>query len=113
MAGDPQLDWGLLASLDLSRAAWMPTDLVRSWQIAQNSLDLVVQPIERFELAGTLNGHPGHVRSDEAKRPFGAIFALAIASQTATEPLRSLSLHTAAAALLAWARVYSPTGHPI
>jgi len=91
----------------------MPTDLVRSWSVAQESLGLVVRPIERFELAGTLNGHPGHVRSDEAKRPFGAIFALAVASRTAAEPLRSESQRAAAAALLAWARVYPPTGNPI
>jgi hypothetical protein len=91
----------------------MPTDLVRSWQIAQQSVHLVVEPIDRFELAGTLNSHPGHIRSDEAKRPFGAIFALAVASCTAAEPLRSQSLRTAAAALLAWARVYPPTGNPV
>jgi hypothetical protein len=72
-----------------------------------------VHPIDRFELAGTLNGHPGHVRSDEAKRPFGAIFALAVASRTAAEPLRNDSLRTAAAALLAWARAYRPAGNPI
>ena len=65
------------------------------------------------ELAGTLNGHPGHVRSDQAKQPFGAIFALAVASQTAAEPLRGQSLRIAGAALLAWARVYQPTGNPI
>jgi len=113
VAGEPQLEWGRLAAFDLTRATRMPADLVRTWQLAQESLDLVVHPIERFELAGTLNGHPGHVRSDEAKRPFGPIFALAVASRTAAEPLRSLSLRTAAAALLAWAGVYRPTGNPI
>ena len=87
--------------------------LLRAWQVAQQSLGLVVRPIERFELAGTLNGHPGHVRSDEAKRPFGAIFSLAVASRTAAEPLRSGSLRTAAAALLAWAGIYRPAGNPI
>ncbi len=113
MTGDPQLEWGRLAAFDLSCATRMPTDLVRCWQVAQESLGLVVRPIERFELAGTLNGHPGHVRSDKAKQPFGAIFALAVASRTAAEPLRSDSLRTAAAALLAWERVYRPTGNPI
>jgi hypothetical protein len=113
VAGDPRLEWGLLARFDLTSATRFPVDLVRIWQVAQQSLGLVVQPIERFELAGTLNGHPGHVRSDLAKRPFGAIFALAVASQTAAEPLRSGSLRTAAAALLAWARVYPPSGNPI
>jgi hypothetical protein len=111
--GDPQLDWGLLAKFDLARATRMPGDLVRMWQLAQESLGLVVQPIERFELAGTLNGHPGHIRSDEAKRPFDAIFALAVASRTAAEPLRSESLRTASAALLAWAGVYRQTGNPV
>jgi hypothetical protein len=110
---DPQLDWGLLDSFDLITATRMPTDLVRAWQIAEQSVGLVVQPIEEFELAGTLNSHPGHIRSDEAKKPFGAIFALAVASRTAAEPLRTESLHTAAAALVAWARVYPPTGNPI
>jgi hypothetical protein len=113
VADGPQLEWGLLGSFDLIRAGRMPTDLVRSWQVAQQSVHLLVQPIERLELAGTLHSHPGHVRSDEAKRPFGAIFALAVASRTAAEPLRSESLATAAAALLAWARVYPPTGNPI
>jgi hypothetical protein len=113
VAGNPRLEWGQLARFDLAHATGMPSDLVRSWQIAQQSLGLVVRPIERFELAGTLNGHPGHVRSDEAKKPFGAIFALAVASQTAAEPLRSQSLRTAAAALLAWAQVYPPSGNPI
>lgn len=115
MAGEPEsrLEWGRLAAFDLTRAVRMPADLVRAWQVAQESLDLVVHPIERFELAGTLNGHPGHVRSDEAKRPFGPIFALAVASRTAAEPLRTLSLGTAAAALRAWAGVYRPSGNPI
>lgn len=113
MASDPQLNWGLLAAFDLTRATRVPSDLARTWQLAQQSLGIVVQPIERFELAGTLNGHPGHARSDEAKRPFGDILALAVASRTAAEPLRSESLQTAAAALLAWARVYPPTGNPI
>jgi hypothetical protein len=113
VATDPRLDWGLLARFDLTRSTRMPADLVRIWQVAQHSLGLVVQPIERFELAGTLNGHPGHIRSDEAKRPFGAIFALAVASRTAAEPLRTESLRTAAAALLAWAKVYQPTGNPV
>lgn len=110
---DPQLEWGLLGSFDLIRASQIPTDLVRSWQIAQHSVGLVVQPIDQFELAGTLNSHPGHIRSDAAKKPFGAIFALAVASRTAAEPLRTDSLHTAAAALLAWTQVYPPTGNPI
>lgn len=113
MTGEPRLEWGRLAAFDLARAAQMPADLVRAWQVAQQSLGLVVRPIERFELAGTLNSHPGHVRSDEAKRPFGAIFALAVASRTAAEPLRDMSLRTAAAALLAWAGIYRPTGNPI
>lgn len=95
VAVGPQLEWGLLGSFDLSCATRMATDLTRVWQVAQISLGLVVRPIERFELAGTLNGHPGHIRSDEAKRPFGAIFALAVTSRTAAEPLRSESLHTA------------------
>jgi hypothetical protein len=68
MAGEPQLDWGRLAAFDLAHAARMPDDLVRVWQVAQESMGLMVRPIERFELAGTLIGHPGHVRSDEAKR---------------------------------------------
>jgi hypothetical protein len=94
VAGDPKLDWGLLARFDLTRAARMPGDLVRIWQVAEESLGIVVRPIERFELAGTLNGPPGHVRSDEAKKPFGAIFGLAVASRTAAEPLRSESRRT-------------------
>jgi hypothetical protein len=56
---DPQPDWGLLGSFDLIRAHRIPPDLVRSWQVAQHSVGLVVQPIEQFELAGTLNSHPG------------------------------------------------------
>jgi hypothetical protein len=52
-------------------------------------------------------------RLEWAKRPFGPIFALAVASRTAAEPLRALSLGTAAAALRAWAGVYRPTGNPI
>jgi hypothetical protein len=109
VAGGPRLEWGRLAAFDLISASRVPGDLVRSWQVAQHSLGLVVRPIERFELAGTLNGHPGHVRSDQAKEPFGAIFALAVASRTAAEPLRSQSLRTSAAALLAWAGVYRRT----
>jgi hypothetical protein len=113
VASDPRLDWGLLGSFDLIHASRIPTDLVRTWQIAEQSVGLVVQPIDEFELAGTLNSHPGHIRTDEAKKPFGAIFALAVASRTAAEPLRTQSLRAAAAALLAWARVYRPTGNPI
>jgi hypothetical protein len=46
-------------------------------------------------------------------RALGAIFALAVASRTAAEPLRGQSLRTAAAALLAWAGVYRPAGNPV
>jgi hypothetical protein len=83
------------------------------WQLAGESLNLVARPVERFELAGTLNGHPGHVRSDRAKQNFPAIFALAVAGRCAREPLRSHSRATAASALLSWAGVYRPTGNPI
>jgi hypothetical protein len=54
VAGEPRLEWGRLAAFDLARADRMPTDLVRVWQVAQQSLGLVARPIERFELAGTL-----------------------------------------------------------
>jgi hypothetical protein len=91
----------------------VPLDIGRIWQLATESVELVVQPIERFELAGTLNGHPGHVRSDVAKRAFPAIFALAVAARTADEPLRTQSRTSAIAALLAWATTYRPTGNPI
>ena len=73
----------------------------------------MARPIERFELAGTLNGHPGHVRSDRAKQNFPAIFALAVAGYRAREPMRSHSRATAGSALLSWARVYRPTGNPV
>jgi len=113
VTGEPQLEWGRLAAFDLSRAAQMPSDLVRIWQVALESLGLVARPIARFELAGTLSRHPGRVRSEEAKRPFGPIFALAVASRTAAEPLRGDSLRAAAAALTAWAAVYRPAGNPV
>ena len=113
MAAEPQLEWGRLAAFDLAHAAQMPADLIRAWQVAQESLGLVVRPIDRFELAGRLSRDPGRVRTGEAKRPFGAIFALAVASRTAAEPLRGESQRTAAAALLAWAGVYRPSGNPV
>lgn len=76
-------------------------DLARTWKLAGESLNLLARPVERFELAGTLNGHPGHVRSDRAKQNFAAIFALAVAGYRAREPLRSYSRATAGSALLA------------
>lgn len=111
--GGARLDWGLLASWDLQAGGEAPADLVRMWQVAEESLGLAVHPIERFELAGTLNTHPGHLRSDEAKRSFPAIFALAAAGRTAPEPLRTRSIDVARSALRAWAEVYRPTGNPI
>jgi hypothetical protein len=115
LADAPRLHWGRLLARGRRFGAGerIPSDLGRVWQVAAESSDLVVQPIERFELAGTLNGHPGHVRSDEAKRPFPAVFALAVAAATAPERFAALSLETAAAALLSWARVYRPTGNPV
>ncbi len=109
----PRLNWGLLAAFDAGRPGPVPPDLAREWQVAEQSLGLVARPIERFELAGTLNHHPGHVRSDEAKKNFPAIFALAVAGSSAPEPLRARSQTAAADALLAWARTYQPTGNPI
>jgi hypothetical protein len=109
----PRLDWGLLPGYDPDRAGHVPPDLARIWQVAGESLNLVARPIERFELAGTLNGHPGHVRSDRAKQNFPAIFALAVAGYRSREPLRSHSRATACSALLSWAGVYRPTGNPI
>lgn len=113
MSDGPRLNWALLAAYDPDRSARVPSDLARMWQIAEQSLDLVVHPIERFELAGTLNDHPGHVRSDEAKNHFPTIFALAVSAMSAKEPLRTPSRVTAVSALLSWARVYRPTGNPI
>jgi hypothetical protein len=83
------------------------------WQVAGESLNLVARPTERFELAGTLNQHPGHVRSDRAKGNFPGIFALAVAGCSAREPLRGHSRAAAASALLAWAQVYRATGNPV
>ena len=113
MTGGPRLNWGLLAPFDPEQAGRAPPDLARVWQVAGESLNLVARPVERFELAGTLNDHPGHVRSDRAKQNFPAIFALAVAGRSAREPLRSHSLATAASALLSWAGVYRPAGNPV
>ncbi len=112
MDWDARLDWGRLGGFDKT-AGPVPRVLARTWQIAAESLELRVRPIERFELAGTLNRDPGHVRSDEAKRDFPAIFALAVASRSAAEPLRSQSRAVASAALISWAETYPPTGNPI
>jgi hypothetical protein len=113
MSDAPRLDWGLLAGYDPERGGRVPLDLARVWQVAGESLNLVARPIERFELAGTLNGHPGHVRSDRAKQNFPAIFALAVAGYRGREPLRTHSRDTAASALLSWAEAYQPAGNPI
>ena len=113
MTGSPRLSWALLTAFDPGRAGRVPTDLGREWQVAGESLNLVARPIERFELAGTLNQHPGHVRSDRAKGNFPGIFALAVAGCSAREPLRAHSRTAAASALLAWAQVYRATGNPI
>jgi hypothetical protein len=113
VTGGARLNWGLLAAFDPERPGRVPRDLARVWQVAGESLNLVARPVARFELAGTLNDHPGHVRSDRAKRNFPAIFALAVAGRSAREPLRSHSLATAAAALLSWTEVYRPTGNPV
>ena len=109
----PRLNWALLTAYDPHRAAKAPSDLARMWQLATESLGLVVRPIEKFELAGTLNNHPGHVRSDEAKKHFPEVFALAVSAMTAKEPLRTPSRVTAVSALLSWARVYRPSGNPV
>jgi hypothetical protein len=113
MGDGPRLNWGLLTEFEPGGGAVVPQDLARVLQVAEDSTGLAVRPIERFELAGTLNGHPGHVRSDEAKRPFPAIFALAVAARHATGPLRSRGRAAAVRALLAWAQVYRPTGNPV
>jgi hypothetical protein len=111
--GGPRLNWALLAAFDPDRAGPWPKDLARTFQLAGESLNLVARPIERFELAGTLNGHPGHVRSDLAKKNFQGIFALAVAGRCAREPLCTHSRATVASALLSWAEVYRPSGNPI
>ncbi len=113
MSRDAQLNWGLLSAFDPGGGARVPPDLGRVWQLAGASLDLVVQPIERFELAGTLNQHPGHIQSDRAKADFPVIFALVVAGYSAAEPFRFRGQAVAGAALRAWARVYRPTGNPI
>jgi hypothetical protein len=113
VSGGPRLNWALLTALDPGRGGRVPVDLGREWQVAGESLNLAARPVERFELAGTLNDHPGHVRSDRAKANFPGIFALAVAAGSAREPLRAHSRATAASALLSWARVYRPTGNPV
>jgi hypothetical protein len=56
----PFLNWGLLSEFDPDGAARVPPDLARILQVAGDSLSLQVRPIDRFELAGTFNEHPGH-----------------------------------------------------
>jgi hypothetical protein len=46
VAGGPKLNWGLRPAFDPDRAARVPRDLARAWQVAGDSLDLVVRPIE-------------------------------------------------------------------
>ena len=99
MTGSARLNWALLTEFDPGAARPVPPDLAREWQVAAESLGLVARPVERFELAGTLNEHPGHVRSDEAKKDFPAIFALAVTGYRGPEPLGARSRATAAAAL--------------
>jgi hypothetical protein len=107
-----RLDWGLLSAFH-DGAAPVPPDLARIWQVAGESLGLSVEPVERFELVGTLNDHPGHLRSDQAKAPFPAIFALAVTSRTTFGELRSTSHAVAVDALVRWAEIYRPSGNPI
>ena len=68
MNGGPRLSWALLAAIDPGRGGRVPVDLGRQWQVARESLNLAARPIERFELAGTLDHHPGQVRFDRAAR---------------------------------------------
>jgi hypothetical protein len=57
------LSWALLAAFDPGRGGRVPVDLGRQWQVARESPNLAARPIERFGLAGTLDHHPGQVRS--------------------------------------------------
>ena len=113
MSGGLRLNWALLAAFDPDRVARVPPDLARVFQVAGESFNLVARPIARFELAGTLNHHAGHVRSDRAKQNFPGIFALAVAGRCARQALRTHSRAAAASALLSWAQVYQPAGNPI
>ena len=40
---EPRLEWGRLAAFNLARAERMSADLVRAWQVAQESLGLVLR----------------------------------------------------------------------
>jgi hypothetical protein len=114
-----RLNWGLLPAFAAatagpgSPAVPPPRDLARLWQLAERSRGLRVQPVDRFELAGTLAGHPGRRRSEQARKDFPAVFALAVAGVGAPEPLRAESRAAAARALAGWARVYRPSGNPV
>ncbi|MGH7212315.1 MAG: alginate lyase family protein, partial [Acetobacteraceae bacterium] len=80
---------------------------------AQAGLDATFRPAAALHLAGTLNRDPAHQASDRAKASFPVIFDLAVCARTAAEPLRDRCVDKAKSALLAWARVYRPSGNPI
>jgi len=108
-----QLNWGRLTDWQNSLSNPCPSELARVLDEAKQSLDIKIQPIRAFHLAGTLNKDPAHQEADRAKQNFPKIFDLAIAARTSPEPLRSQCKAKAASALLAWARTYQPSGNPI
>lgn len=107
------LSWGNLAAWETSLPDPPPPALSRVLDVAKQSLDIKVQPIPQFHLAGTLNKDPAHQESDRAKQNFPQIFDLAVCARLAPEPLRGQCLTKASSALLAWANIYQPSGNPV
>ena len=108
-----RLAWGRLLAWQAAAAAPAPAALAAVLRRAQAGLDATIRPAAALHLAGTLNRDPAHQASDRAKASFPLIFDFAVCARTAAEPLREQCMDKAKSALLAWARVYRPSGNPI
>jgi hypothetical protein len=104
-----RLNWGTL----LTPAAATKPEVASVLEVARNSMNIPVQPVDTFHLEGTLNRDPAHQASDRAKADFNAIFDLAVCARTAQEPLRTQCLGKVSSELTAWAKTYRATGDPI
>ncbi len=112
-ASSSQLNWGYLTSWETAPPNPLPPELARVLNVGEQSLDIKIEPVPTFHLAGTLNKDPAHQESDRAKHNFAQIFDLAVCARTAPEPLRSQCRAKASFALLAWARTYQSSGNPV
>ena len=108
---DPsRLSW---CGLDTASAASAPPELKRVLELAQTALTADLTPVDTLHFEHTLPGDPAYQASHRAVDSLQQLRYLAVCARVADPALAARCGNVAKPAIVAWAKIYKPTGNPI